>query len=150
MQGPSASVSIAQLTCKVCTKNSAKYTCPRCSINYCSLACYRDRRHGKCSERFYRECCEDAMKNLSVDDENFQQIQRMISQSDIYEGYDDVDCEMESADENSCSDESTDLSERYGFTRFPTILTLVLSFKYILLVVVFLYLLVQCFKLTNF
>ncbi|XP_056657354.1 zinc finger HIT domain-containing protein 2 [Monodelphis domestica] len=31
----------------------ARYTCPRCNVPYCSLACYR--AHGACAEAFYRD-----------------------------------------------------------------------------------------------
>ena len=42
--------------CDICTKPGASYSCPRCNISYCSLACYRDQlKHLKCSENFYEE-----------------------------------------------------------------------------------------------
>ena len=112
METPPAGDRAGALTCKVCVRRSARYTCPRCSINYCSLACYRDRRHGKCSERFYRECCENAIKNLSADDEKYQQVKRMILQSDNFEEFDGMNHEPESSDEGSSVDDPADLSER--------------------------------------
>lgn len=106
------------LTCKICTGKSAKYTCPRCSINYCSLACYRDRRHGKCSEEFYRECCENAIRGMAVDDEQRQQVERMLSQDD------DNRYQSEGSEEESSSEENPgDLSERYSFFRIIHIRT---------------------------
>ncbi|CDI98460.1 zinc finger HIT domain containing protein 2 [Echinococcus multilocularis] len=101
------------LTCKICTSKSAKYTCPRCFINYCSLACYRDRRHGKCSEEFYRECCENAIQDLAVDDEKRQQVERMLSQDGNSYNFDDAKYQSEgSGDESSSEDGPGDLSER--------------------------------------
>lgn len=55
--------------CAICQKKSC-YVCPRCGINYCSLACYRAPKHEQCSESFYRDCCVNAMHNRYVDPEN--------------------------------------------------------------------------------
>lgn len=100
------------LTCKICTKNKAKYTCPRCSINYCSLTCYRDRRHYKCSEKFYRDCCENAIKSLSVDDEKRRQIEGLLAEkNETEEDYDKY--ESDGSENESTSEESIeDLTER--------------------------------------
>lgn len=40
--------------CFVC-EEIPKYTCPRCSIHYCSLGCYKNEKHQQCSEAFYKE-----------------------------------------------------------------------------------------------
>ncbi|KAL5970243.1 Zinc finger HIT domain-containing protein 2 [Taenia solium] len=101
------------LTCKVCTSKSARYTCPRCSINYCSLTCYRDRRHGKCSEEFYRECCENAIRGMAVDDEKRQQIERMLSQDGSSYNSHDARYQSEGSEEESSSeDDPVDILER--------------------------------------
>ncbi|XP_053417005.1 zinc finger HIT domain-containing protein 2 [Nycticebus coucang] len=39
--------------CPVGEAQSARYTCPRCNVPYCSLRCYR--AHGTCAENFYRD-----------------------------------------------------------------------------------------------
>ncbi|VDL18443.1 unnamed protein product [Hymenolepis diminuta] len=104
---------IEVITCKICVKNRAKYTCPRCSINYCSLSCYRDRRHSKCSEKFYRDCCENAIKDLVVDDEKRQQIECMLTHEDERAEEDYAKYESEGSDEESSSEKSLeDLTER--------------------------------------
>ncbi|XP_056148183.1 zinc finger HIT domain-containing protein 2 [Lampris incognitus] len=41
--------------CGVCHSKPSCYTCPRCNIPYCCLACYRSSDHNVCSEEFYRE-----------------------------------------------------------------------------------------------
>ena len=47
--------------CSVCTQQYSKYKCPRCAIQYCSLACYRN--HGEaCTETFYEESAHAALK----------------------------------------------------------------------------------------
>jgi HIT zinc finger len=42
--------------CAICHQNAGRYTCPQCSIPYCSVQCYRT--HGKssdCTESFYKD-----------------------------------------------------------------------------------------------
>ena len=52
--------------CLVCAQHVARYTCPRCNLPYCSVACYRrhndntsnegnNNAHSQCTERFYQE-----------------------------------------------------------------------------------------------
>jgi len=43
-----------EVKCFVCHQ-TPRYQCPRCAIHYCSLACYRDKKHQDCSEAFYKE-----------------------------------------------------------------------------------------------
>ncbi|VDM19179.1 unnamed protein product [Hydatigera taeniaeformis] len=113
MEVASAIPYTAMLTCKICVSKRAKYTCPRCFINYCSLNCYRDRRHGKCSEQFYRECCENAIRGLAVDDERRHQIERMLSQDADLCNFNNVEYQSEESEEESSSeDDPGDLSER--------------------------------------
>ena len=46
--------------CRVCARDYAKYTCPKCAAPYCSLGCYR--RHGAgCTERFYEAEVRDEL-----------------------------------------------------------------------------------------
>lgn len=52
-------------TCGVCQTQKPKYTCPRCTIQYCSQACYVDDRHGKdCSEAFFQDQVRGAIGKL--------------------------------------------------------------------------------------
>ncbi|XP_036909059.1 zinc finger HIT domain-containing protein 2 [Sturnira hondurensis] len=39
--------------CPAGEAGTARYTCPRCNVPYCSLRCYR--AHGTCAEGFYRD-----------------------------------------------------------------------------------------------
>lgn len=52
---------IKPMICGLCRKTSS-YICPRCSINYCSLTCYRNEAHKDCSESFYRDCCIESLR----------------------------------------------------------------------------------------
>ncbi len=55
------------MECEFC-KGPGRYTCPRCGLGYCGLACYRKPEHERCSELFYKECVEDEMKLRSKED----------------------------------------------------------------------------------
>lgn len=44
-------------TCGVCRQHESRYTCPRCDMAYCSVACYKkhDASGTSCTESFYRD-----------------------------------------------------------------------------------------------
>ncbi|XP_057375591.2 zinc finger HIT domain-containing protein 2-like [Daphnia carinata] len=44
------------ISCELCKEQKAKYTCPRCGIQYCSVMCYKSFQHTQCSEYFFKEC----------------------------------------------------------------------------------------------
>ena len=47
--------------CSVCAREFAKYTCPRCAVQSCSLACYRT--HGAaCTDAFQRDQAQSAAR----------------------------------------------------------------------------------------
>ncbi|CAM9196951.1 unnamed protein product [Choristocarpus tenellus] len=52
--------------CSVCTRSAACYTCPRCSIGYCSSSCYKTHGIG-CTEAFFRDHIE---KELRIEEES--------------------------------------------------------------------------------
>lgn len=48
--------------CGFCpTEKIDLYKCPKCSQFYCSIKCYRNKNHVKCSEEFYKQCIEDQL-----------------------------------------------------------------------------------------
>ena len=53
--------------CQLCLKKLSKYTCPRCNVKYCSLECYRSRKHIQCSETFYKKCVMDTLQRDTAD-----------------------------------------------------------------------------------
>jgi len=59
-----------QSRCSICVKIEAKYTCPRCGIQYCSLECYKDDRHQDCSEGFFKKEVEQVLKSEMVETED--------------------------------------------------------------------------------
>ncbi|RXW23049.1 hypothetical protein EST38_g2810 [Candolleomyces aberdarensis] len=48
-----------KVVCKL--RQFAKYTCPNCNVPYCSLTCYRNEAHAKCSEGFYKKEIESGI-----------------------------------------------------------------------------------------
>ncbi|KAG2426471.1 hypothetical protein HXX76_011701 [Chlamydomonas incerta] len=57
-----------QRICRVCARQYARYTCPRCNIGYCSLPCYK--QHGEhCTESFYKEQAVGELQSVSAGDE---------------------------------------------------------------------------------
>ncbi|XP_030648450.1 zinc finger HIT domain-containing protein 2 [Chanos chanos] len=52
--------------CGLCLSKPASYTCPRCNIQYCGLACYRSPDHSGCSEEFYKESVFQELKTQGM------------------------------------------------------------------------------------
>lgn len=46
-----------------CKNNESQYKCPKCTIEYCSLACFKDERHSRCTEKFYQDQIKEALKS---------------------------------------------------------------------------------------
>ena len=44
------------IKCQICLNYPFKYTCPKCSLKYCSLKCYQNPKlHGDCLEKFSKQ-----------------------------------------------------------------------------------------------
>ncbi|XP_022619430.1 zinc finger HIT domain-containing protein 2 [Seriola dumerili] len=50
--------------CMLCKCKPACYTCPRCNLHYCGLACYQSPDHSVCSEEFYKESVLEELKDM--------------------------------------------------------------------------------------
>ncbi|CAF0981227.1 unnamed protein product [Adineta steineri] len=68
--------------CHICQLKSAPYKCPKCQMKYCSLICYRDRLHKKCSKEFDENEIIDSM-NI---DEDQDQNQNQTTTNDFVRG----------------------------------------------------------------
>ncbi|XP_066286083.1 zinc finger HIT domain-containing protein 2-like [Branchiostoma lanceolatum] len=64
--------------CKLCLKQYSRYTCPRCNVAYCSLACYRSEKHVGCSEQFYKEHIIEELKQQRGSHEEKQKVLEML------------------------------------------------------------------------
>ncbi|OQS07901.1 hypothetical protein THRCLA_00107 [Thraustotheca clavata] len=79
--------------CGVCHEKESKYTCPRCNLVYCGVACYK--KHGEaCTEHFYKSHVESEMKlNQNVDIKSAHAMQEMIRR--VYDDQPDEEDPME-------------------------------------------------------
>ncbi|XP_028279219.1 zinc finger HIT domain-containing protein 2 [Parambassis ranga] len=50
--------------CMLCKCKPSCYTCPRCNLQYCGLACYQSPDHTVCSEEFYKESVQQELKEM--------------------------------------------------------------------------------------
>ncbi|XP_030012620.1 zinc finger HIT domain-containing protein 2 [Sphaeramia orbicularis] len=50
--------------CMLCKSKPSRYTCPRCNLPYCGLACYQSPDHSVCSEEFYKESVLQELKEM--------------------------------------------------------------------------------------
>ncbi|CAF1059459.1 unnamed protein product [Rotaria sordida] len=55
--------------CQICQEKSAPYKCPKCQMKYCSLTCYRDILHEKCSKKFDEN---EFIDSMNIDENNHE------------------------------------------------------------------------------
>ncbi|EAY79233.1 hypothetical protein EE612_052336 [Oryza sativa] len=97
-----ASFSLAEtrVICRVCQKQFAQYTCPRCNARYCSLPCYKG-HSVQCTESFMRENVMDELKQMQPEDESKKKMLDILKRFHLEE--EDMDSEGE--DESILSEE---------------------------------------------
>ncbi|XP_046353047.2 zinc finger HIT domain-containing protein 2-like [Haliotis rufescens] len=93
-------------TCSICVGQEARYTCPRCNIPYCSLACYQHQKHGSCSEAFYKDWVIDELSHSSADTEDREKIREILQREQEARDGDDVASDDEEEDADSLNLES--------------------------------------------
>ncbi|KAK7081140.1 hypothetical protein SK128_007090 [Halocaridina rubra] len=59
--------------------NLAKYTCPRCNIQYCSSACYKHENHLQCSEGFYKDQVKEQLEGTTVSEESRKRMLEILN-----------------------------------------------------------------------
>ena len=64
--------------CQLCLKKLSKYTCPRCNVKYCSVECYRGRKHVQCSETFYKKCVMDSLQGDTIDNQERRKMMEIL------------------------------------------------------------------------
>ncbi|GJQ85274.1 hypothetical protein Trydic_g23173 [Trypoxylus dichotomus] len=101
-----ATASILELTdeniCKMCENALGKYTCPKCNILYCSLACYQNESHLECSEQFYRDCVMDNLPPGANNESNAKMLEilaRMHEENEAAQEKEQLDSDDESIDD---------------------------------------------------
>lgn len=64
--------------CGLCSVQFAKYTCPKCGVRYCNLACYKGDAHGDCAETFYKDEFMDGLKSKKLDKGERRKMEEML------------------------------------------------------------------------
>ncbi|GAC77627.1 predicted Zn-finger protein [Moesziomyces antarcticus T-34] len=62
---PTSARGISARLCNICYTTAASYTCPKCNIPYCSLACFRSSAHEQCSAAFSSVAVRGASESLA-------------------------------------------------------------------------------------
>ncbi|KAL0818424.1 hypothetical protein ABMA28_008889 [Loxostege sticticalis] len=114
----------SQNICGLCDEKSSKYCCPRCSVFYCSLDCYKSEKHLNCSESFYKDCVNEELVSYQADDESKRKMVEILKKmqnedlgnpEDIEEMLKNIDESEEVGDDegiDSDDDEGIDLHDR--------------------------------------
>ena len=76
--------------CQLCLKKLSKYTCPRCNVKYCSVECYRSRKHVQCSETFYKQCVMDTLKGDTIDNHEKRKMMEILKRFEQEETEDGI------------------------------------------------------------
>lgn len=103
------------MQCRVCRRQAAEYTCPRCNARYCSVDCYQQHSE-RCTEGFYRDAAVSELKSISASEGEKQHmleiLQRMHQQE--VEGSGDEEGSGDGAGGSGEEDEEEDgvLSEK--------------------------------------
>lgn len=64
-------------SCAVCRVRGARYTCPRCTVSFCSKQCYAV--HGACSEAFYRGHVKRELEERGAERGKARSVQDLLS-----------------------------------------------------------------------
>jgi len=80
-------------TCQICEDEASKYSCPRCSLRYCSVKCYQHQKHADCSEKFYKMQVLNELKDMKGDGEKekvMNILKKLKTQDESARNVDDV------------------------------------------------------------
>ncbi|KAJ2446665.1 Zinc finger HIT domain-containing protein 2, partial [Coemansia sp. RSA 2424] len=81
-----------------------------CTITYCSLGCYRDKKHEGCTESFYKEQVEEDMRARKADDATKLEMQRLVQRYNDYST--DDQGELYGGSDSDQDSEEAELAER--------------------------------------
>ena len=90
-----------------CNNSRGIYTCPKCSVLYCSMTCYQSEDHVQCSEKFYRDCVMEGISTAERDPEAKKKMLDILQRT-----YEDSAELSDTLDLDSDDDEYVDLSIR--------------------------------------
>lgn len=94
--------------CGVCAQQYSKYKCPRCALQYCSLACYKS--HGDaCTEDFYAESTQAALKATCAHPEQQVDMVRMLQRLEAADDEGGDGCDSDGDDGSELDDDGLEL-----------------------------------------
>ncbi|KNC86039.1 hypothetical protein SARC_01798 [Sphaeroforma arctica JP610] len=67
--------------CEVCYKGKGVYSCPKCHLRYCALSCYRDMKHMRCYEDFYKDLVHEELGRREVSRDEREEILAMVERA---------------------------------------------------------------------
>lgn len=73
------------VNCSFCS-NQAKYTCPKCKCEYCSLSCYKSDAHKSCSEEFYHNNIEEEIRGREDDEAEKIKLAKLVRKYNTGQG----------------------------------------------------------------
>ena len=76
-----------------CHKQISQYTCPKCNLPYCSLACFRSPEHQACTETFDRTTLAEDLQGDVKDDESTETDKRQMLE--MLKNFEDQQRELE-------------------------------------------------------
>ncbi|CAE6524878.1 unnamed protein product [Rhizoctonia solani] len=79
--------------CGICHRQFAKYTCPTCNLQYCSLVCYRAEPHSTCTETFYKSALTEEIQSQPTrsmeEKRQMLEVLKRFEEESLEEGEDD-------------------------------------------------------------
>ena len=57
-----------------------KYKCPKCEKDYCSVECYKCETHLECSEKFYKDCFMEGLKEGDIGGKDKNEVAGMLKE----------------------------------------------------------------------
>ena len=96
-------------SCRVCSVEQSKYTCPRCEAPYCSLACYKNHSND-CIESFYQSQVEHELSHTRATEEDKQKLEQIMQRLKKIDRDED---ENDDAEEEQETEEESNEREKY-------------------------------------
>mmetsp|Transcript_18996 Transcript_18996/g.63620 ORF Transcript_18996/g.63620 Transcript_18996/m.63620 type:complete len:402 (+) Transcript_18996:30-1235(+) len=90
--------------CSSCTQQFARYTCPKCLAQYCSLACYKV-HNAACTEHFYGEQVGGALHGQRAGEGDAREMRAILERMRLRDATDPTDPADPGAADSDASDE---------------------------------------------
>merc|ERR1712071_87558 len=68
---------LEDMNCQICNEKWSNYQCPKCTLKYCSIDCYKSPLHTKCADTFYKAQISSYLGDERMEDAD-EEISRMM------------------------------------------------------------------------